>query len=101
MAPLLGFPSRARARYHRASFLNHVRFLLDNLWLFRRMTDRLDAMTVRVENEGGVVGGMVLRAESRRPIIPASSISAATWKASTAGRSAARQQRCAPGDGVT
>jgi hypothetical protein len=38
------------------------------------MTDRLDAMTVRVENEGGVVGGMVLRAEFRRPIIPASSI---------------------------
>src|SRR5262245_19542652 len=34
------------------------------------MTDRLNIVTIRIQNEGAIVVRMILRAKTRRPIVP-------------------------------
>ena len=43
----------------------------------RRMTNRLDAMTVGIQHESAVIVGMILRSKSRRAVVAPSDASAA------------------------
>lgn len=61
---------RNKRRAHR----NHFGASCPQAFSFRRVAHRLDVVPVRVEHERGIVGGGVILADSRRPVVLAAGL---------------------------